>query len=575
MHKGFLNVKDMLYKDLLPVTPETTIGEVREKGIPSRPVVLVLEVDRLVGILLWKDVINRKLESDVQVKQVMRRDFSSLDEEDQHREILAFLPELRYHALVCRDSQGVVLGVLTYDQVFHDLALRVCETEARINAVVEAVDEAICIVDSTDKVITWNSRAEELYGIKAQDIVGKPIQQFFSNLVVTRINKEWEEIRSLHHQPVEGTHVLVNATPVRLGPKVIGGVTAERDITEVVQLNQKLNQASSQVQRLENEIHKISAGRNPFATVKGHHKRLVELINTARKAASTNAVVLLRGESGTGKELFAKAIHESSPRAGRKFSVINCAAIPPSLFESEMFGYESGAFTGADKRGKIGVFEMADGGTLFMDEIGELPLDMQVKLLRVLQNGEFFRVGGSTPIKVDVRIIAATNRPLEDMMAQGIFREDLYYRLNVVSLEIPPLRERREDIPELVYLFLQEFSQLYRKHISKLEPGVMATFLAYAWPGNIRQLKNVIERMVILTEGDTVPESAIPDALKISTRQDQMNTVVGLASVTEQTERELIIRTLKQVNGNRSEAARMLGIPRSTLYYKMHQLGIM
>ncbi|MCL4439887.1 MAG: sigma 54-interacting transcriptional regulator, partial [Firmicutes bacterium] len=166
-------------------------------------------------------------------------------------------------------------------------------------------------------------------------------------------------------------------------------------------------------------------------------------------------------------------------------------------------------------------------------------------------------------------------RSLEEMMAEGTFREDLYYRLNVVSLEIPPLRERREDIPELVYLFLQEFSQLYNKHISKLEPGVMATFLAYSWPGNIRQLKNVIERMVILTEGDTVPESAIPDALKMTTRQDQVTATVGLASVTEQTERELIIRTLKQVNGNRSEAARMLGIPRSTLYYKMHQLGIM
>jgi transcriptional regulator with PAS, ATPase and Fis domain len=249
--------------------------------------------------------------------------------------------------------------------------------------------------------------------------------------------------------------------------------------------------------------------------------------------------------------------------------------IPPSLFESEIFGYESGAFTGADKRGKMGIFELTDNGTLFMDEIGELPLDMQVKLLRVLQDGIFFRVGGSTPIKVDVRIIAATNRSLEDMMANGTFREDLYYRLNVVSLEIPPLRERREDIPELVYLFLQEFSQLYSKHITKLEPGVMATFLAYAWPGNIRQLKNVIERMVILTEGDTVPETAIPDTLKVNSRQDQISSTVGLASVTEQTERELIIRTLKQVNGNRSEAARMLGIPRSTLYYKMHQLGIM
>ncbi|CCO07160.1 Sigma54 specific transcriptional regulator, Fis family [Desulforamulus hydrothermalis Lam5 = DSM 18033] len=575
LHKGFLTVKDMLYKDLLPVTPDTTIGEVREKGIPNRPVVLVVEEDKLVGVLLWKDAINRRLESDVKVRQVMKRDFSSLDEEDLEREILAFLPELRYHALVCRNRQGEVLGVLSYDQVFHDLALRVCETEARINAVVETVEEAVCIVDNFDRVVIWNSRAEELYGIKAQDIVGKPINQFFSNLVVTRVNKEWEEIRALHHQPVEGTHVLINATPVRLGPKVIGGVTAERDITEIVQLNQKLTQASTQVKRLENEIHKISAGRNPFAAIKGHHKRLIELINIARKAASTNAVILLRGESGTGKELFAKAIHEASPRSDKKFSVINCAAIPPSLFESEMFGYESGAFTGADKKGKPGVFELADGGTLFMDEIGELPPDMQVKLLRVLQDGVFYRVGGATPVKVDVRIIAATNRSLEEMMANGQFREDLYYRLNVVALEIPPLRERREDIPELVYLFLQEFSQLYQKQINKLEPGVMATFLAYAWPGNIRQLKNVIERMVILTEGDTIPESAIPETLKTGSRQDQSTATVGLASVTEQTERELIIRTLKQVNGNRSEAARMLGIPRSTLYYKMHQLGIM
>ncbi|SHJ95473.1 sigma 54-interacting transcriptional regulator [Desulforamulus aeronauticus] len=576
MHKGFLTVKDMLYKDLLHVTPVTTIGEVREKGVPNRPVVLAMEKDRLVGVLLWKDAINRKLESDVLVQQVMKRDFSSLDEDDLDREILAFLPELRYHALVCRNARGKVLGVLSYDQVFHNLALKLCETEARINAVVETVDEAICIVDSNDIVVTWNSRAEELYGIKDQDIIGQPVHKFFSNLVVTKVNKDWQEIRSLPHQPLEGTHVLINATPVRLGPKVIGGVTAEKNVTEIVQLNHKLNQASAQVQRLENEIHEISSSnKNPFATIKGHNKRLVELINMARKAAVTNAVVLLRGESGTGKELFAKAIHDASSRVAKKFCVINCAAIPPSLFESEMFGYESGAFTGADRKGKAGIFEMADGGTLFLDEIGELPLDMQVKLLRVLQDGIFFRVGGSTPLKVDVRIIAATNRSLEEMMANATFREDLYYRLNVVSLEIPPLRERREDLPELVYLFLQEFSQLYHKQISKLEPGVMATFLAYSWPGNIRQLKNIIERMVILTEDDTVLESSIPDTLKLSSRQDQINTAVGLASVTEQTERELIIRTLKQVNGNRSEAARMLGIPRSTLYYKMHQLGIM
>ncbi|WP_003541027.1 sigma-54-dependent Fis family transcriptional regulator [Desulfotomaculum nigrificans] len=575
MHKGFLTVREMLYKDLLLVSPESTIGEVREKGIPKRPVVLVMEGTKLVGVLLWKDVINRQVASDVPVNKLMKRDFSSLDQEDLDREILAFLPELRYHALICRDHQGNILGVLSYDQVFHDLALRVCEIEARLNAVVETVDEAICIVDSSDVVLTWNSRAEELYGIKADEIIGQPINKYFSNIIVTKINRDWQEIRALQHQPVAGTHVLINATPVRLGPKIIGAVSAERDVTEIVQLNQKLNQASSQVKRLEREIKQMSTGRNPFANIKGHHKRLIEIINVARKVAPTNAVVLLRGESGTGKELVAKAIHEASPRANKSFTVINCAAIPPTLFESEMFGYDGGAFTGADKKGKTGVFEKADGGTLFLDEVGELPLDMQVKLLRVLQDGEFSRVGGSTPIKVDVRIIAATNRDLEEMIREGTFREDLYYRLNVVSLEIPPLRERREDIPELVYLFLHEFSQLYNKQITKLEPGVMATFLAYPWPGNIRQLKNVIERMVILTEGDTVTEATIPESIKTAYQQDQATTTVGLASVTEQTERDLIIRTLKQVNGNRSEAARMLGIPRSTLYYKMHQLGIM
>lgn len=565
----------MLYQDLLPVASECTIGEVREKGVPNRPVVLVMDGERLVGVLLWKDVISRTIESDTRVNKIMRRDFSVLDEEDLEREILTFLPELRYHALICSDKQGKVLGVLSYDQVFHDLALRVCETQARINAVVETVDEAICVVDGSDTVIIWNSRAEELYGIMAQEIVGKPINNFFSNLIVTRVNKQWEEIRALHHEAVEGTHVLINATPVRLGPRIIGAVSAERDVTEVVQLNQKLSHASSQVQRLEKEIVQIATGRNPFAIIKGHHKRLIELVNVARKVAATQAVVLLRGESGTGKELVAKAIHEASPRAGNSFTVINCAAIPPSLFESEMFGYEGGAFTGADKRGKPGIFEMADRGTLFLDEVGELPAEMQVKLLRVLQDGVFFRVGGSTPVKVDVRIIAATNRNLEDMLEKGAFREDLYYRLNVVALEVPPLRARREDIPELVYLFLQEFGQLYNKQIVRLEPGVMAIFLAYSWPGNIRQLKNTVERMVILTEDEVVSESSIPEALKISSQQDQIGAAVGLASVTEQTERELIIRTLKQVSGNRSEAARMLGIPRSTLYYKMHQLGIM
>ncbi|MTI81118.1 MAG: PAS domain-containing protein [Firmicutes bacterium] len=569
---GHLAVSEMLNKNFIEVDPGITVSEGRILVAKNQSNLVVVDNNQLIGIVLYHKLYKEGVDPDSSIYEVTRKDFTILEHDSLEHDILTYLRELRYHPLVVTGKENQIEGILVFDLLFDEMAQKVKATQARLDAVLDTVDEAVCLIDESDQVVGWNHRAESLYNIKAENIINHNIEEYFSNLMVTRVIKEHQGVRSVYHQPCKDTHVLISAKPVKMGDDSIGGVSVERDITEVVQLNKELNHASSQVEELQSQINRITGGRNPFARIKGHHQQLTNLINMAKKVAKTNASVLIRGESGTGKELFARAIHDASSRVDKPFVVVNCAAIPPTLFESEVFGYESGAFTGADRRGKEGYFEKANKGTLFLDEVAELPPDLQVKLLRVLQDQKFYRVGSSKPVEVDVRIISATHRNLEGMLSKELFREDLYYRLNVVTLEVPPLRERREDIPELVYQFTQEYSQLYDKHISSLEPEVMALLLGYPWPGNIREMKNVIERMVILADNDVVTEECVPQTLTQQSKDELHQS--GLVSVTEQTERELIQSTLEQTKGNRSKAARMLGIPRSTLYYKMHQLGL-
>jgi transcriptional regulator with PAS, ATPase and Fis domain len=344
----------------------------------------------------------------------------------------------------------------------------------------------------------------------------------------------------------------------------------------VVNLNQQLSQASREVRTLRDKIDKIHAKGDEFTAIYGHSPLVVEAVRVARRVATTGVPILLRGESGSGKELFAQAIHAASGRNGQ-FVAINCGAIPTSLFESELFGYDAGAFTGADRKGKPGFLEQAHGGTLFLDEIGEMPKEMQVKLLRVLQEQVFYRVGSGKPVHVDLRVIAATHRDLEGMIGRGEFREDLYYRLNVVSIPLPSLRDRREDIPELVHRGLQHFGALHHKAIRRLEPAVMAALLDYDWPGNVRELYNAMERMVILCDGEEIQLVNMPASL---TRENGgaplafENKSFCLDSATEAMERQLILRVMEETGYNKAKAAKKLGVPRSTLYYKLKNLHI-
>lgn len=303
-------------------------------------------------------------------------------------------------------------------------------------------------------------------------------------------------------------------------------------------------------------------------------RSMLEIINTV---APSEATVLITGESGTGKELVARALHESSARAGKPLVTVNCAALAENLLESELFGHEKGSFTGAERR-REGRFMQADGGTLFLDEIGEMPLPLQAKLLRALQEGEVQRVGSDTPFTVDVRVLAATNRDLRDEVAHKLFREDLFFRLNVISLEVPPLRERGEDIPLLAAHFLERYSSRNRKSIKGFAPQALDSMLRYAWPGNVRELENAVERAVILCNGDLITGHELPDSVTGAAPLPEEHAAEADASLAglplDEVERRAIEETLRQTGDNKSEAARRLGITRATLHNKLRKYGL-
>ena len=317
--------------------------------------------------------------------------------------------------------------------------------------------------------------------------------------------------------------------------------------------------------------------RYHFQNIVGRSKKMQEVLALVERVAPTNSTVLIGGESGVGKDLIARAIHQNSRRASGPFIKINSTAIPDTLFESELFGFERGAFTGA-LASKPGKFELADKGTLFLDEIGDVPAAIQVKLLRVLQEREFERLGGTKTLKVDIRMIAATNRDLRAALEEGTFREDLYYRLNVVPIDIPPLREHKEDIPDLVNHFLARFAADSDKEIEGITPAALSALMEYHWPGNIRQLENSVERAVALSSGRMIDEKDI----HLDSRQSKSGVTASSSAgqflpegmTLEQWEDNMIREALRRANGNKSQAARLLGLSRNALRYRLGKLGV-
>ncbi|WP_053368000.1 sigma-54 interaction domain-containing protein [Bacillus sp. FJAT-27245] len=475
------------------------------------------------------------------------------------------------------------VGIVSSAQLNEFLLNSFKQLKAFYDAVIQTSDASVTVIDDNERVCTWTKGAEKIFSVKRHEILGKPITDFFdrNSLEILQTLYEGRSISHQYHQPRPDLFVLINSNPVYFNKRIIGAVVSETDITNQVVLNEKLFNMSTEVHRLEQEVAKYKDDRDPFNYIKGKSIAIQKTIHLARKVCTVKSTVLILGESGVGKEVFAKAIHEASEKPNAPFIPINCGAIPASLFESELFGYERGAFSGADQKGKKGKIELAKGGTLFLDEIGEMPHDMQVKLLRVLQERKYFRIGGEKEIEADIRIIAATNRDLKELMLEGKFREDLYYRLNVVSIQIPPLRERREDIIELTHYFLGDFSTNYKRPIHEISKDIMLELLHYEWPGNIRELRNVIERLVVFATDGVIKKEYLPfTSVQENQSAANANDVPGapLLSLQEEMElheRKLIERALSLVNGNKLECAKQLGITRATLYNRMNRLNLL
>ena len=443
-----------------------------------------------------------------------------------------------------------------------------------LNTLIETSSDAITIINTLGEVEYWSSQAEKMYGIPLKDIKNKKISKFFKkeDLKLLEILETKKAVFNAYHQPRPDKHVLISSSPIIDDQgNLIGAISIDQDITNIVKLNEKLSLTTTELQKIK-QHYNLQEQIGPLSEIKGNSVVIQTAKDLALKVAKTDATVLIRGESGVGKELFAQGVHEASLRKDQPFIPINCGAIPEALFESEFFGYEKGSFTGANKDGKAGKVEMADGGTLFLDEIGMLPLDMQVKLLRVLQEREVSRIGGNTSVKVNIRIVAATNSDLEGMVKKGLFREDLYYRLNVVTLKIPPLRERIKDIPVLVNNFIQEYSAKYHTEMPTLLTSAMDMFTGYQWPGNIRELRNVVERMIIFIDKPTIHAE---DIMTIFPAVNNNNIdKEGLAQEKALLEHDRIKEVLIETYGNKSAAAKKLGISRVSLYNKIKQYRI-
>jgi transcriptional regulator with PAS, ATPase and Fis domain len=373
-----------------------------------------------------------------------------------------------------------------------------------------------------------------------------------------------------------GQDMVVQRIPIKKDEKVIAvyGQVMFKDVRDVHALSKKLNLLESKVELYEKELESLRSSKYTLNHIVGKSESMVELKRLALKSARTNAPVLLNGESGTGKELFAHAIHFASDRKTFPFIRLNCAAIPKDLLEAELFGYEPGAFTGAGLKGKPGKFELAHRGTIFLDEIGDLPLEMQPKLLRVLEEKETERLGGTHPIKCDFRLIAATHENLSQLVEEGKFRKDLYYRINVILIQIPPLRERKEDIPLITEGLIRLLNNDLGTNTTKISPEVMEIFKQYDWPGNVRELANILERISYSMDEHTIQVHHLPLFLRELNHEGTKLKTTALKRMKEDLEKEALLHAIRIANDNKNQAARLLGIHRTALYKKMKKFNI-
>ncbi|MGF7058879.1 sigma 54-interacting transcriptional regulator [Brassicibacter mesophilus] len=453
------------------------------------------------------------------------------------------------------------------------------DLEEEFEAIFESSKDGIHITDGNGVTLRFNSACERIDGVKADDIIGKHMSDLvecgvYSESVALEVLEKEKPVTIL--QKVNGKEIVATGTPIFKKGKMVRVVINSRDITELNKLKRDLNQSQLISKKYETELELLRWEHIKENNIIINSKKIKKIMDLAVRVAKVDSTVLIQGESGVGKGVLSKLIHRNSRRKGKPFIKIDCGSIPENLLESELFGYEKGSFTGANKDGKIGLIELANEGTLFLDEIGELSLNLQVKLLRVIQDREILRVGGKTTVPVDIRIIAATNRNLKDMVREKKFREDLYYRLNVVPIYIPPLRERKEDVQPIIMSCLERFNKKYG-YAKKIKPEAMKYLIEYDWLGNVREVENIVERLVVTTVSEYIE---VEDLISANIRSahnkatiKKFNQISSFKDIMQDYEKELLLDVMKNCKSTQ-EMSYILKLDPSTIRKKFKKLNI-
>ena len=448
-----------------------------------------------------------------------------------------------------------------------------------INILINFHNYSFTIIDKEENVIYWSDRAAKIFNMDNDYVIGKKITDIFAEdkLIMVKSLRENKIIEKQQHRATEDVYVDIKSVPICIDGKVEGAIVSEVNVTEKIQREEQIEILKNKVSSLSDIMQQLN--NSNFKNIIYRSSVMERVKSQIERAAETNANILITGETGVGKELFAQAIHSTSKVKGDMVP-INCGAIPSHLFESELFGYEKGAFTGANRAGNKGKVELAENGTLFLDEIGEMPIDMQVKFLRVLQEKQYFKLGGNKEMNTNFRLVSATNKKISDLLSSEEFRLDLLYRVNVVNIHIPPLRERPEDIEALFYYYLYSMSEKYDMSIKYANKKLISELKKYPWPGNVRELMNVIERLVIFSNEETLNNEIFHQYL---TEVGEDNSIskniitdetIELKDYVEKIEADYIKYILDENNNNIEKSSEILGISRPTLYAKVKKFGL-
>jgi len=472
------------------------------------------------------------------------------------------------------DAGGRVIGAVARgDDVSDLLACRAELTEVNrwkhtVETVLDAAYEGIVVVDERGTIVMFNRAYGEFLNVDPAAMIGRDVREAIENTRMHLVVQTGEpEIRQM--QRIKGHDMVCDRIPIREGDRVVGAVgkVLFRDVSEIEEILAHSRQLKSELEHYKSELKRRNGTRYSLSSIVGGSPQLQHLKGLARQVARSNAAVLIGGESGAGKELFAHAIHNAGPRAPRPFVKVNCAALPEHLLEAELFGHADASAAGGRRGGKVGKFETAAGGTLFLDEVSDVPPSLQVKLLRAVHEREVERIGDPRPIPVDVRVIAATNRNLLRMVEERQFRADLYYRLNVIPFDVPPLRERRQDIPALAAHFLAHHCEELGCEEKSLSPEALHALAVYRWPGNVRELENALERAAALCDGHEITPAHLP--LVIRSAQERREGLIPLKRLIDEVEAEHLREALSAAGGNAVRAAELLGIGKTSFYDKL------